>query len=78
MQACGQFYDAVMRGTLRHLGTDELSVAADGAARRPLGDAWALSRKDSGADITPLVSAVLARWGAETIALEVDAAQNIW
>lgn len=77
VQACGQFYDHVTRGTLRHLGTDELATAVDGASRRPLGDAWALSRKDSQADITPLVSAVLARWGAETLPLAVDVAANI-
>jgi hypothetical protein len=78
VQACGQMYDSAMRGTLRHLGTDDLAQAVDGAARRPLGDAWALSRKDSQADITPLVSVTLARWGAETLPLAVDASQNIW
>lgn len=77
VQACGQLYDHVIRGTLRHLGTDELATAVDGASRRPLGDAWALSRKDSQADITPLVSATLARWGAETLPLAVDVAANI-
>jgi hypothetical protein len=78
VQACGQFYDAVKNGTLRHLGTEELTDAVDGAARRPVGDAWAWSRKDSGADISPLVAVTLARWGAETLAPPTDAAQNIW
>ena len=63
-QACGILYDAVMdTHTLRHLGTPELNAAVDGAATRPLGDAWAWSRKDSTIDISPLVACTLALWG---------------
>ena len=66
-EACGDLYDAVDQGTVRHLDQLELRDALKGAGRRPLGDAWAWSRRSSSVDISPLVSATLARWGAETI-----------
>lgn len=65
-QGCGMFYDAVVQGTIRHLGktrNPELDSAVRGAARRPLGDAWAWSRKNSSVDISPLVACTLAHWG---------------
>jgi hypothetical protein len=64
-KACGRFFDAIEERTLRHLGTPELAAALKAAARRPLGDAWAWSRKTSAADISPLVAATLALWKAE-------------
>jgi hypothetical protein len=64
-KACGTFYDAVDQRTVRHLGTTELVTAIRGAVTRPLGDAWAWSRKNSGVDITPLVACTLALWGLE-------------
>jgi len=65
-QACGRFYDAVEQGTLRHLDQAELNAAIRGAAQRPLGDAWAWSRKNATTDISPLVSCTLALWRALT------------
>jgi hypothetical protein len=65
-QACGRFFDAVTQGTVRHLGTTEIVTAIRGAAKRPLGDAWAWSRKNSSIDISPLVAVTLALWGVET------------
>jgi hypothetical protein len=62
-QACGVFFDACEQETLRHLGTAELTAAVRGAAKRPLGDAWAWSRKASSVDISPLVGCTLALWG---------------
>jgi hypothetical protein len=62
-QACGFLIDAVNRGTLVHRGQPELRAAIKGAATRPLGDAWAWSRKNSHVDISPLVSCTLALWG---------------
>jgi len=62
-QACGFLIDVVNRGTLVHLGQPELRAAIKGAATRPLGDAWAWSRKNSHVDISPLVSVTLALWG---------------
>lgn len=61
-KACGMFYDAVDQRTIRHLGTQELVTALRGAVRRPLGDAWAWSRKSSSVDISPLVACTLALW----------------
>ena len=60
VKACGAFYDLVADGKLRHLGSREIDVAIRGAAKRPLVDAWAWSRKSSRADITPLVAMTLA------------------
>jgi hypothetical protein len=60
---CAYFVDLVGRGKLAHRGERELTVALDGAAVRPLSDSWAWSRRNSGVDITPLVSVTLAAWG---------------
>jgi len=66
-QACGSFFDAVQQRKLRHIGQLNLSVAIKGAQKRPLGDAWAWSRKTSTVDISPLVAATLAFWGSQTL-----------
>lgn len=66
-QACGMLVDRVEQKTVRHLGTAELTAAVRGATRRPLGDAWAWSRKSSAGDISPLVASTLALWGSERI-----------
>lgn len=63
--ACGTFFDLVSQSQLRHLGTGELDSAIRGAAKRPLVDAWAWSRKSSAVDISPLVAATMAAWGAQ-------------
>lgn len=63
-QACGRLVDAVSEGNLRHLGSLDLWNAIRGAKTRPLGDRWAWSRKSSSVDISPLVAATLALWGA--------------
>lgn len=62
-QACGQFYDLVADKGLRHLGQAELAAALLGAAKRPLGDAWAWGRRMSTSNISPLVAATLAVHG---------------
>lgn len=62
-QACGMFFDGMVQSTIRHLGDPRLIDALRGAATRPLGDAWAWSRKNSGIDITPVVSCTAAHWG---------------
>jgi hypothetical protein len=66
-QACGMLYDAIAQGTFCHLGTPELAAAIAGAVKRPLGDAWAWSRKSSTVDISPLVAITLAFWGSQTL-----------
>lgn len=59
-QACGQLVDRVGEKQVRHLGSSEIQQALRGARTRPLGDAWAWSRKNSTVDISPLVAATLA------------------
>lgn len=63
-QACGFLFDTVEQSGLRYANSPELTAAVRGAARRPLGDAWAWSRKNSTVDITPLVASTLALWVA--------------
>lgn len=71
-QACGQFYDRVKDGTLRHLGQGPLTAALAGARKRDLGDAWAWTRQSDGVDVSPLVSSTYAVWGWETYHDQVD------
>lgn len=65
VRSCGAFFDMVANSRLRHLGTGELDSAIRGAAKRPLVDAWAWSRKSSAVDISPLVGVTLAAWYAD-------------
>jgi hypothetical protein len=62
-RACGLLFDAVSDRTVRHPGSLELDQAVRGAVKRPLGDAWAWSRKSSAVDISPLVACTLALFG---------------
>jgi hypothetical protein len=64
--ACGTFFDAVVDRTMSHEGSPELNAAVKGASKRPLGDAWAWSRKTSGVDISPLVACTLAHWALQS------------
>jgi hypothetical protein len=65
-QACARLVDVIEEGNLRHIGQAELTGAIRAAATRPLGDAWAWSRKSSAANISPLVSVTLALSAAQT------------
>lgn len=65
-RACGQFFDAAMESTLRHIGQPQLNVSLSSARKRSLGDAWAWNRKNAASDITPVVAATLALWGAQS------------
>lgn len=69
--ACGRFYDAIVNRQARHTGDPDITAAVTGAATRKLGDRWAWSRSSSALDISPLVAATLALYGATT--LEHDA-----
>lgn len=64
--ACGQLYDGVMDAWLHHIDQPQLNLALSVARKRPLGDAWAWNRKSAASDITPLVAATLALWGAQS------------
>lgn len=62
-QACSALLDGLIRRTVWHTNTAALTAAVRGASRRPMGDAWAWSRKNSLVDISPLVAVTLALWG---------------
>ena len=63
-RACGFLVAAVAQGAVRHLGSPEIASAIRGAKPRPLGDAWAWSRKNSSVDISPLVAMTQGLWAA--------------
>lgn len=72
-RACGAFYDAVSdTQNVRHIGQGVLDAAVEGAVQRPLGDAWAYSRKTSTTNISPLVSVTLALHGLTVYGLEQE------
>ena len=79
-QACGAFYDAVASGALRHRDQAELTAAVSSARKRPLGDAWAWSRKEAVSEITTLISATVAlrAYSEATSGRSVDVAQSVW
>jgi hypothetical protein len=77
-KACGMLVDLVDEQQLRHLGSGELVSALKGATRRPLGDAWAWSRKNSTVDISPLVALTLALWGSSTLGWDPGQDPVIW
>ncbi len=58
------FADAITAATLRHMGRSSLTSALVGARRRAMGDTWTWSRSTSSTDISPLVAASLAHYGA--------------
>lgn len=63
-KAFGGFYDAVMSAQVRHMDQPVLNTALAVARKRSIGDGgFGWSRKDSDADITPIVGATLALWG---------------
>lgn len=63
--ACGQFFDGVMEGWLRHTDQPQVNASLSMARKRPLGDAWAWNRKSASSDITAVVAETLALWGAQ-------------
>jgi phage terminase large subunit-like protein len=64
--ACSRFYDAVVSGTVRHRRQPLLTLAVGSAQTRRVADAWAWTRKST-IDISPLVAASLALFGAQTL-----------
>jgi hypothetical protein len=59
--------DAVKAGQIIHRAQPVLDQAAAGAARRPLGEDWALSRARAGVDVCPLVAVALAAYAWRTL-----------
>lgn len=69
--ACASFYDGVMEGWLRHTDQPQLNTSLGAARRRAVGDTgWAWNRKNPSSDITPLVAATLALYGAQSSAVK--------
>lgn len=56
--------DAITAGSVHHLGQSSLTAALVGARRKVMGETWVWSRASSTADISPLVAASLAHYGA--------------
>lgn len=64
--ACGNFFDGVMDARLAHIDQPQLTFALSQARKRPIGDGgWGWNRKHGDSDITPIVAATLALWGAQ-------------
>lgn len=71
--ACGMLFDGVEQQTVRHRRDAALAAAVAGAVTRPLGEAWAWSRRNSALDISPLCAVTFALYGhltSEGAALE--------
>lgn len=64
VEACGHFYDGVLERRFKVRSHTKLDEAAAGAAKRAVGDAWAWTRKNAAVNVSPLVAATLAVWGA--------------
>jgi len=73
----GAFYDAVVDGGLVHLDCPVLNPAVAAARKRDVGDGgWAFGRKNSEANIAPLVATVCAFWGVTEFG--GDATGDVW
>ncbi len=65
--ATATFVDAVAAGTVVHGPQGDLDAIVQQAVKRPLGDGgYAISRKKSPIDVTPLIAVTLAHWAART------------
>jgi hypothetical protein len=71
-KACGLAYDAVTSRTVRHRGQSQIDRAVMAAEVRSLSDGWALDRKRSRIDISPLVAWVHAYWLHQTFSAPAE------
>lgn len=60
LDANAAFFDKVQTQTIAHMSHPELEDAVRGAQRRPVSDRWAVGRRNSLADVSPLEGAVIA------------------
>lgn len=60
--ACAAMLDKIGDRAIRHRGETALDAAVAGAGRRTVGDGWGWGRRNSTADVSPLVAASLAVW----------------
>lgn len=77
-KACGGMHDAVIAGRIRHVGEPVLQQCVSAAVARPMGDAWALDRKRSPIDISPLVACTQALWALEAQQGRTPSIINVW
>lgn len=78
-QACGAFYTSIVpkdgnAPNLVHIGQPMLTKAISGAVKRVLYDLWAWDKRSAYTDISPLVSATLAKWGHMKVTTEAKSA----
>ena len=62
-QASGALMNLMEAEQVRHIGQTPLTLAAEGATTRPLGDAWAWDRRNPTVDVTSLDAVTLALHG---------------
>lgn len=65
-QACMGVHDAVVEGTFTHFGQEHLDASVAGATKKPVGKAgaWSFARDDLDVDLTQIISATCAHFGA--------------
>lgn len=62
--ACSGLMTGIIEGSVHHSGQQQLTYALSQAGKRDAEGGWAWSRRTSASDITPIVAATLALWGA--------------
>lgn len=72
LAACEAFLVAVLGKRVRHLGSDWMDDALDGAAKKYRGEGWLWDRQTALADITPLVAATVGLRVLEMLPVDVD------
>ena len=78
-QACGAFVDHVENDLLRHPHQPtNLDVALLSAVKRNVSEAWAWDRRNSSADISPLVAVTLALGGVPGADQPYDTLESVW
>jgi hypothetical protein len=60
LDANAAFFDKVQTTVIAHMTHPEIEDAVRGAQRRPVSDRWAVGRRNSTADVSPLEGAVIA------------------
>jgi hypothetical protein len=75
LDATAAFYDKVQTSVIAHMTHAELEDAVRGAQRRPVSDRWAIGRRSSSTDVSPLEGAIIADY---LLGFSYDPLQSIW
>ena len=75
LDACATFYDKVQTSVIAHMEHPELEDAVRGAVQRPVSDRWAVGRRISTTDVSPLEAAILADWLLDA---KYDVMKSFW